>query len=1219
VPTPALIDWSETTGILLSEDIDFKLFEGFLLQLSTDENLKYREVLSWLLSLRIVCNQKDIVNAYFECFEKLKITEEHTATDKWIWANITLHLECNDNFPIAFPDNNRPSKADKYLVQVFNNQNLIDIDINDSSSIHRNTLEKQKQFSEALAEVFEMNLRLGAAKSSSILIRLARRYISFYREQPASLIDWGAALQRLGKHEDAFDLYAKATKLFIKIKNPTPFETFQHGILFLSIASQQIETQDFEDLDFYISNCDRIWKNLTPEIENCIFEWRGRLLSYYALFYTVSGQIDKANEYYKQAINIFENAMPEWLDDVIADYCICIRQATLCHIAGDKWDLNVKQIEEVLTLLNKPNLKFRLDLQLERARLVASLANNYLKENSISAAQNLLSEAEYIYKTIPLNDHGDADYELGMLTCNFGRTYFREKKYKLAIQKYSAGLKLMEDNFDVDNPTLVTNYGLILANKATAQNMLQENSNALITSKKALQYYDAGLKIKYPLAIIGNARLHITLANIYLCMENYKNALKHLYISENIFNSLELRNNRDLDTDRFKLYLTGMKLIGAGIPRDWILKASRAMCIMMEMKIDFTVDGDVLHTLFIIFHYLWINHSTKHNANDIPIALGAIHSRVLSRRVLDQIRLTSTINLASEISQIIESRAILRGDQNDVSEAFRDSKQLFKDCLKTNIQESIEDNHKNLPDIISKNNKAAPLLDRFNEKQDELLTLKQKQLQNIKFYRKVREELSNKMPWESSLSPYSVYDVERLRKYISKNQAILFLIDLQLPQVDDIPPIDAQIAWLCPFEANSLSIELSLDLDSIVTCTHQSDKSISRYLTRNGPSNSFSASNSKFENWQAAEKHINVNLWGALTKHLPKSVEHILLVTHGRFHLLPSDLGHKSKYKVSHFLSMLFLGKEKNNSSRHTDKCFQVIPSYHDDLPLSNYESHPLLTSIWDTSGKNNKIQISKELDDLNADQVVDCLHVSGHGKRIADSHRRCHINHLCINEKVSIRDETVFSTLPSAKIVWLSACVLGIAEHDKEGDPTGLVMPFLLKGSRYVIACLTPIPDLWMPLLVSLTEWLVTTKDISIDEALILAKDALLHKKIDSSEFAVFKKIYVNWLRETCIKWFLGSWSSNRDMISPWTHCSKKDFDDFTKKYLENILPNLGCTVTKQIISDIIWINDHQKRVDAMIDIIIDLGLNPPLEVCERLKYSVKLFSSNASNSVSF
>ncbi|MDC1287503.1 CHAT domain-containing protein [Gammaproteobacteria bacterium] len=53
--------------------------------------------------------------------------------------------------------------------------------------------------------------------------------------------------------------------------------------------------------------------------------------------------------------------------------------------------------------------------------------------------------------------------------------------------------------------------------------------------------------------------------------------------------------------------------------------------------------------------------------------------------------------------------------------------------------------------------------------------------------------------------------------------------------------------------------------------------------------------------------------------------------------------------------------------------------------------------------------------------------------------------------------------------VVVLSACTVGRTSDDPDGEPLGLVGSFLLKGSRYVIASLQPVPDFYMPLLITL------------------------------------------------------------------------------------------------------------------------------------------------------
>ncbi|MCC7060954.1 MAG: CHAT domain-containing protein, partial [Burkholderiaceae bacterium] len=100
----------------------------------------------------------------------------------------------------------------------------------------------------------------------------------------------------------------------------------------------------------------------------------------------------------------------------------------------------------------------------------------------------------------------------------------------------------------------------------------------------------------------------------------------------------------------------------------------------------------------------------------------------------------------------------------------------------------------------------------------------------------------------------------------------------------------------------------------------------------------------------------------------------------------------------------------------------------------------------------------------------LDALVLSAHGDELPGPPTQTVVRLAAASDPELMLDTTeVLSAVQQPRDVVISACVAGRVREDAMGEPLGLVSAFFLKGARFALAPLQPVPDFPMPLLMGL------------------------------------------------------------------------------------------------------------------------------------------------------
>jgi CHAT domain-containing protein len=130
---------------------------------------------------------------------------------------------------------------------------------------------------------------------------------------------------------------------------------------------------------------------------------------------------------------------------------------------------------------------------------------------------------------------------------------------------------------------------------------------------------------------------------------------------------------------------------------------------------------------------------------------------------------------------------------------------------------------------------------------------------------------------------------------------------------------------------------------------------------------------------------------------------------------------------------------------------------YKKPIPFVEVEKN-IVQAIWGKEATCTSI-------DKQGKPVVHFLHLAGHGLHQKKDDPTDISLLIGKNNSLSLQDILGNKKL-RARVVFLSACVVGRTSEDIDGDPLGLVSAFFMRGAEYVIAPLIPVSDFYMPLL---------------------------------------------------------------------------------------------------------------------------------------------------------
>ncbi|WP_299068737.1 tetratricopeptide repeat protein [Accumulibacter sp.] len=104
----------------------------------------------------------------------------------------------------------------------------------------------------------------------------------------------------------------------------------------------------------------------------------------------------------------------------------------------------------------------------------------------------------------------------------------------------------------------------------------------------------------------------------------------------------------------------------------------------------------------------------------------------------------------------------------------------------------------------------------------------------------------------------------------------------------------------------------------------------------------------------------------------------------------------------------------------------------------------------------------------LNSSLFAPRVHVACHGRAMGDEGRKHGVLLLDAAAEVVLEPAQVLHLRGDMAEFFASSCLGGLVGHTAGGDALGMIPPLQLRGLPAIVACLTPAPDFYMPLLVA-------------------------------------------------------------------------------------------------------------------------------------------------------
>jgi len=849
----------------------------------------------------------------------------------------------------------------------------------------------------------------------------------------------------------------------------------------------------------------------------------------------------------------------------------------------------------------------RYDLQVERARFetLMGLHDTRMRpEPGYYGALNHFSKAEELYAALNYAERPPLELEVGLMHGNWATTLGLEKQFNTALERFATAFQYISSNSDCNNVVMMLQLGHLCANRASVLRRMGRANDAIASCEEAKLYYDAVAAQSPAMVVEGLAKLDCILGKSYRDAGRVSDAHAAITRSLLAFRSAELVNRRDLDMDRFRSYYAGIELLGNGFDSKWAANASQEISVHLELRQTFTPDGYAMLYLFKAFHFKWIQYASKEESlNDVLFALCAISGRRLSRQMLDEDEGYNAALRDPALEHLLHLRRRLTAGREAVSETFADAKDLIDQTLMRDLLHSIR-KEQGLEET------ERPSYEDVFEKFDQLGGLRKVSLADVREYVDARSRLSD-LAGSTVLNPFATFDAMALAGRLRPHEVLVCLLDLRLAASDEINDFDGQYALILMPNGQTKFIALNINLVDLINFTASSGAVRGNGRLRRGPQRlAQDKRNAEPLTWIEAAQRSSSELWEPIASALPEPISHVVVVTQGRFHVLPLELGKPDHLILSHYVNLSFFARSNPADTSPPAATHQILVNRDSSLTFANREAEPLLTQVWSTTPLPISIRIAETLDSVSQVTPVQYLHIAGHGNRRPDRHKHRNIAEVKLDVNNSLTEQMVFTKLPPAEIVWLSSCVVGLTEDDMEGDPVGMIIPFLIRGTHFVVASLTEVPDLWMPLLVSLTEWFRVVERQPLPRALSRAQSSL-KLWVQNPTLKGFHKIYSDWLRATWRLWLVGEWGTGG--TEPWSAATTDEFRlHLNQRLLREAIPDMGIEMSQATLAQLISSDgmSNASRIELLLDALTQASLVPPDEVCDVLTYAVRAFS---------
>lgn len=249
--------------------------------------------------------------------------------------------------------------------------------------------------------------------------------------------------------------------------------------------------------------------------------------------------------------------------------------------------------------------------------------------------------------------------------------------------------------------------------------------------------------------------------------------------------------------------------------------------------------------------------------------------------------------------------------------------------------------------------------------------------------------------------------------------------------------------------------------------------------------------------WEHMEQCMVQLLWNPLRR-IIEQVGKVVVVTHGRLHIVPIHLGKPKELKLVVFPGLVYFlhcrgptgddALEKLATGAELGTHYYEGNGENEQLPCAREECQMMCNFLREE--KPDAFIVEQHVNYYRFGGTVDTLLISAHGASDGEYGGPFvpEVGPNILLDAVHMQRCRIV-----ARGVFASICSGSAVQDDVDGNPVGLYTKFWLRGTRVFVASLVPIYDMWMPLLTLLTFQVMWRQNGDLEEALWEAKRRLL------------------------------------------------------------------------------------------------------------------------------
>lgn len=241
--------------------------------------------------------------------------------------------------------------------------------------------------------------------------------------------------------------------------------------------------------------------------------------------------------------------------------------------------------------------------------------------------------------------------------------------------------------------------------------------------------------------------------------------------------------------------------------------------------------------------------------------------------------------------------------------------------------------------------------------------------------------------------------------------------------------------------------------------------------------------------WPDLKRWVDQSLWTPLAAALnEKNITHLNLVTQGRTHSIPWEMGAPQGLVLSRYPGLTIFSMQRDLMpcpAHHMNKKLGLAASRAANIPRAAREVE-IIQAMWAKDG-------IYPFDYLKPPAEVEAVHLAGHGFHDDDRPQHAALEMGGEGEATWTLPQLMASCARPLR-VFISACVAGRTTESGEGDLYGVSAALMLRGVRELGGAVVNMHDTWMEVLgVSVQQRLLADRSLSQRMALAQAKEALL------------------------------------------------------------------------------------------------------------------------------